>query len=261
MFDLSLALTDIGNYRKKLLLGFGFTGAVTSMSFIFVVPEIFLVAPILVIIGVTCLGSSFVVLNSFLPLLAGNHPQVHATEASQASPSIPMEELRGSNSVENPGSHHVNGLYAAKQKTDSTALKMSTEISSKGVGIGYIAALFVQLLSILFLYLMSKSKHSSTLAVRMVLFFVGLWWFGFTIPAYLFLRDRPGPPLKSALSKGNRLKTSFAYVAFAWKSLWKTIKIALGLPQVIVFLVAVSISLFPSRRNHHETGLSHSRLF
>lgn len=151
-----------------------------------------------------------------------------------------MEDLRRSDSEEQPETHRANGLYAAKQKKDSIALKMSTEISSRGVGIGYAAALFVQLLSIGFLYLMSKSKHSSTLAVRLVLFFVGVWWFGFTIPAYYHLRDRPGPPLNSAKLQGNRLKAGFAYVAFAWKSLWKTIKIALGLPQVIVFLVAVS---------------------
>lgn len=238
-------LTILGNYRKKLLLGFGFTGAITSMLFIFVVPEIFFIAPVLVIIGVTCLGSSFVVLNSYLPLLAGNHPEVHAAEMHHSSSSIPMEEFSRSGSSEQPELHRANGLYAAKQKKDSIALKMSTEISSKGVGIGYAAALFVQLMSIGFLYLMSKSKHSSTLAVRLVLFFVGVWWFGFTIPAYMYLRNRPGPPLNSASMKGNKLKAGFAYVSFAWKSLWKTIKIALGLPQVIVFLVAVSSRTLP----------------
>lgn len=219
------------------------------MLFIFVVPEIFLVAPLLVIIGVTCLGSSFVVLNSFLPLLAGNHPKAQAADHprhSESIDSISMEpvspELRRRPSAEHHESHHVNGLYPAKQQLDSAALKVSTEISSKGVGIGYIAALFVQLLSIGLLYLMSKTNASSTLAVRMVLLFVGLWWFAGTIPAYLYLRDRPGPPLKSALSRGNKLRSCFAYVAFAWTSLWKTIKIAMGLPQVIIFLVAVSIA-------------------
>jgi UMF1 family MFS transporter len=209
------------------------------MLFIFIVPEIFLIAPILVIIGVTCLGSSFVVLNSFLPLLASNHPKVLGAKEDSYS-SIPMETLTPRDSAEHQESHRVNGLYPAKQATDSTALKVSTEISSKGVGIGYIAALFVQLLSIGLLYFMSKTNASSTLAVRMVLFFVGMWWFAGTIPAYLYLRNRPGPPLKSALSKGNKLQSCFAYVSFAWTSLWQTIKIALGLPQVIVFLAAVS---------------------
>jgi UMF1 family MFS transporter len=214
------------------------------MLFIFVVPEIYLVAPILVIIGVTCLGSSFVVLNSFLPLLAGNHPTVHETDGKNHPSANSMEMLspgsRQRESSEHHESHRVNGLYPARRKTDSLALKVSTEISSKGVGIGYTAALFVQLLSILLLYLMSKTNSSSTLAVRMVLLFVGLWWFCGTIPAYLYLRDRPGPPLKSALSKGNKLTSCLAYVVFAWSSLWTTIKIALRLPQVIVFLVAVS---------------------
>ncbi len=215
--------------------------------FIFIIPEIFIIAPFLVIIGVTCLGSSFVVLNSFLPLLAGNHPLVQsAGENLHERTAIPLESLspglRRREPTEHDEGHHIGELSSSNRpKTDSIALKTSTEISAKGVGIGYMAALFVQLLSIGLLYLMSKVKSaSSTIGVRMVLFFVGLWWLFFTIPAYLYLRDRPGPPLKSALSKGNRLRSCVAYVSYAWISLWKTIKIALKLPQVILFLVAVS---------------------
>lgn len=226
------------------------------MVFILVVPEIYWIAPFLVIIGVTCLGSSFVVLNSFLPLLAANHPSVQDSKSGYDEPSsIPLESFspgfRRRNSVEYSESQHFNGLNALtpanRQKKDSSTLKVSTEISAKGVGVGYRAALFVQLLSIGLLYLMSKVKGvSSTIAVRMILFFVGVWWFAFTIPAYLYLRDRPGPPLKAALSKGNKLMSGLAYVTFAWQSLWKTIKIAFKLPQVILFLVAVSLNLFLS---------------
>jgi UMF1 family MFS transporter len=126
----------------------------------------------------------------------------------------------------------------ANCKSDSPELKLSAQISSKGVGIGYAAAVFVQILSILVLFIMSKASVSSTLPLRLVLFMVGLWWFTFTIPSSMWLRTRPGPTLKAAVSKGGRLRSYVAYVVFAWVSLWKTIKVAVKLRQMLLFLVA-----------------------
>ncbi|TVY12654.1 Autophagy-related protein 22-1 [Lachnellula arida] len=218
------SVADHGNYRKKLLLGFGFTGATSSMLFLLVIPKLFLVASILVIIGVTCLGSSFVILNSFLPLLVANM-------APNRDSSVPMDDLPPS--YEESSNH----TFGAK-KSDSSALKLSTKISSKGVGIGYMAAVFVQILSILLLFLMSKTSVSSTLPLRLVLFLVGVWWFAFTIPSSLWLRDRPGPPLKTGISGTSKLRSCLAYISFACVSLWKTIKVALKLRQAVIFLIA-----------------------
>lgn len=206
---------------------FGFTGATTSMLFLLVVPRIYLVAPLLVIIGVTCLGSSFVLLNSYLPLLVLNHPRSRV-------PSIALQSL--SSSEQNPEidfDHDSSG-----SKSDSAELKLSAEISSKGVGIGYAAAVFVQILSILLLYLMSKTSVASTVPLRMVLFMVGVWWFVFTIPSTLWLRTRPGPPLKAADPGRGRWLSFIAYCSFAWLSLWKTIKVAAKLKQMVIFLIA-----------------------
>lgn len=222
-------LTASGNYRKRLLVMFGFTGATTSMLFILVFPQIYLVAPILVIIGVTCLGSSFVLLNSFLPLLVLNHPQAQASN-------IALQPLASGRRGSADGSDMPYRLSASK--SDSSELQLSSQISSKGVGIGYAAAVFVQILSILLLFLMSKTSVSSTLPLRMVLFLVGSWWFAFTIPSYRWLRTRPGPPLNTATSHLSRWRSFLAYGSFAWMSLWKTIKVAAKLKQVIIFLIA-----------------------
>ncbi|TVY85939.1 Autophagy-related protein, partial [Lachnellula willkommii] len=182
------------------------------------------IASILVIIGVTCLGSSFVILNSFLPLLVANM-------VPNRDSSVPMDDLPPS--YEESSNH----TFGAK-KSDSSALKLSTKISSKGVGIGYMAAVFVQILSILLLFLMSKTSVSSTLPLRLVLFLVGAWWFAFTIPSSLWLRDRPGPPLKTGISGTSKLRSCLAYISFACVSLWKTIKVALKLRQAVIFLIA-----------------------
>ncbi|KAE8445229.1 Autophagy- protein 22 [Mollisiaceae sp. DMI_Dod_QoI] len=233
------SVADHGTYRKKLLLSFAFTGAVCSMLFMVVVPQIFLAASLLTIISVTCLGSSFVLLNSYLPLLVANHPDTRRGEDNihsiSEAPGPLSPSLRRRASSEHDG---FNITRTAALTTDATELKLSTLISSKGVGIGYLAAVFVQLLSILILFFLSKMSVSSTLALRLVLLLVGLWWFLFSIPSMLSLRDRPGPPLKSKVSSGAHWRSCFVYISFAWMSLWKTIKVASRLRQVVIFLVA-----------------------
>jgi len=206
------------------------------MLFLLIVPKIYLFGPLLVVIGVTCLGSSFVLLNSFLPVLVANHPSIQnrASRFNNESPSIPLEFMSGSRNWTEDGPYRPTTMTA---KSSSAELQLSSQISSKGVGIGYCAAVFVQILSIILLYSLSKTNASSTLPLRLVLFVVGLWWFGFTIPTVLYLRPRPGPPLTTA-SRPGRLRALLAYLSFAWLSLFRTIKLALQLRQMVIFLIA-----------------------
>ncbi|XMA16650.1 hypothetical protein WAI453_009441 [Rhynchosporium graminicola] len=233
------AVADHGRYRKKFLIGFGVTGGISSALFIFVVPRMFLVGPVLAVVGVTCLGSSFVILNSFLPLLVTNHPQ--AQDGSEPRTNDSLATARSPNFDE--GELSVNDVAPCNitrgggDVPDSLALALSTKISSKGVGLGYMAAVFVQILSILVLFGMSKLSVSSTLPLHLVLFMVGCWWLAFTIPASVWLNDRPGPPLKT-ISSARRWRTCVAYIIFAWESVWKTVKVAARLRQMVLFLVA-----------------------
>jgi len=210
------------------------------MLFILVVPKIYLLGAILVVVGVTCLGSSFVLLNAFLPLLVANHPLVvTGGRSNQDSSSIPLESLSPDRDSIDDEERDDRRAFPSVSKSTTTELQLSSKISSKGVGIGYIAAVFVQILSILVLFLMSKKKNvSSTLPLRLVLLMVGIWWFAFTIPSSMWLRDRPGPPLETASSHRNKWRAFVAYFSFAWISLWKTIKVAIKLRQMIIFLVA-----------------------
>lgn len=206
-----------GTYRKRFLLAFGFTGAVSSMLFILVSPSVYLLGSLLVIIGVACLGSSFVLLNSFLPLLARNEPSVTASA-----------DGNGFMNHEQPS-----------EKTMSPELALSTKISAKGVGIGYTAAVFVQVLSIGLLVALNKFSFSSaTIPLRAVLFVVGLWWAAFTVPCFLWLRDRPGPPLQSSHGRKSRLSQLLTYVVFAWSSVWRTVMVAVKMRQTLIFLIA-----------------------
>jgi MFS transporter, UMF1 family len=106
------------------------------------------------------------------------------------------------------------------------------------MGIGYLAAGFLQTISMFIVI----GTHQTLFSLRLVLFIVGVWWFVFTIPAAMWLRPRPGPPLDlgssrgSAKGKGGVISDNLAYARYAWKSLWRTIVRARRLKDVVFFL-------------------------
>lgn len=67
---------DHGNYRKRLLLLFAFFGSITTMLFLPVTSAVYLLGSLWAIVGNVCFGVSFVLLNSFLPVLVRHHPAV-----------------------------------------------------------------------------------------------------------------------------------------------------------------------------------------
>ena len=67
---------DHGRYRKSLLVAFAVIGAIVTMLFLPVTPSVYLFGSLWAIIGNVCFGASFVLLNSFLPLLVRHHPTV-----------------------------------------------------------------------------------------------------------------------------------------------------------------------------------------
>lgn len=214
-----------------MLLTFAYVGSIASALFIFISPSVFFLAPLLVIIGVACLGCSFTLLNAFLPLLVTNHEDNHKLD-DDADSDFELEAL-------NPESTPVHRSDPDKLARD---LERSAKISSKGVGLGYIAAILVQVCSILILFLFSKtsiSKTSPSLPMRVILFIVGIWWAIFTIPTFLWLRQRPGPPLptKSGL-RPSKLSTVFFYIKFSLSSFWATIRQAVRLRQTVIFLIS-----------------------
>ena len=243
---------DHGNHRKTLLLSFAFTGSLATMLFIAIVPKVYLLGALLAIISNTCFGASFVLLNSFLPLLVRHHPSIQDSSRKDRNTSRDPEDtgahdmmldedephLDSSSVALLASSHaHEGRLRQKYTKATSPELQLSTQISAYGIGIGYIAAVVVQTLAILIILGIRYASDSDTLALRIVLLFVGLWWLLFTIPAAMWLRPRPGPPL-SFTSKGKQIRTWTGYVIHAWKSLGKTILRARHLKDVVLFLCA-----------------------
>lgn len=242
---------DHGSYRKSLLVTFAFIGSISMMLFLGVVPKVYLLGALFAIIANTCFGASFVLLNSFLPVLVRHHPTVlegreellspddaMTSDAENSGPSTtggkPSPDasapLLGSGKGDRAMAADSNDLFAS---ITSLELKLSTRISSYGIGIGYIGAVTLQIICILVV----MTIHQTTFSLRLVLFVIGLWWFIFTIPAAFWLRPRPGPPLLAA-DGGKQLHTWVGYMAYAWRSLGKTAMRARRLKDIVLFLAA-----------------------
>ncbi|KAI1765298.1 autophagy-related protein 22 [Hypoxylon sp. FL1150] len=244
---------DHGNYRKRLLLMFAWVGSFSVMFYIFISKEVYILGALLTIISNTSFGASFVLLNSFLPLLVRHHPKVQQSvagipedfdpedetlvESQSLSTTATLDEhpLSNSTSALLPRNDpHIDGLRRepTHEEITSIELQLSMQISAKGIGIGYGAGLFVQCASIAILVAMG----SSTWSQRVVLCFIGAWWAIFTIPAAMWLRSRPGPPLPQSAHQG--LRAWLSYIAYSWKNLFRTVKLARRLIDIVLFLAS-----------------------
>jgi len=222
------------------------------MLFLPIVPKVYLLGALLAMIANTCFGASFVLLNSFLPLLVRHHPKTQYSP--DITPDLPSTTL-GDEPEDEPLSQEntlVDSTAAllspvpdatspkpAAENLSSIELQLSTQISSFGIGIGYSAGLFVQCVCIVIVFAMKNVTKSSTLPLRVVLFVIGAWWFVFTFPAALWLRPRPGPPLSSSNPNDPKAtRTWIAYFVYSWSSLWRTVKLARRLKDITLFLAA-----------------------
>lgn len=212
------------------------------MLFLPLGPNMLLVAALMAIFANTCYGASSVLLNSFLPLLVRNHPDAFGDEIFDDEISS-NNRTPGESTPEEDSTLDVStvdattALLPSGNKTppnvNSSDLSVGTKVSSYGTGIGYIGALLLQTSSIFVV----KATGSTVFSLRLVLFIVGLWWAIFTFPSALWLRPRPGPPLHLPESAG-KTYILFAYVAYSWKSLGRSIMRARKLKDVLLFLAA-----------------------
>ena len=244
---------DHGNYRKMLLTTFAFIGSISTMLFLLVVPTVYLLGSLLAIIANTCFGASFVLLNSFLPLLVRYHPALLTRASERFGTGTDTDRSRDCRPFEDHNPELVSDdatspLLRACQ-TDrrgyetvtghrnvdcvSGELKLSTEISSYGIGIGYIGAVILQIVSIIVVV----RTHRGTFSLRLVLFLIGLWWFVFSIPAIIWLRSRSGSPLPFT-HDGKRHPSLIDYIVYAWKSLGRTARHTRQLKDILLFLAA-----------------------
>jgi MFS transporter, UMF1 family len=225
----------VGSHRKNLLLMFAGVGSVAGMLFPAVGTGGAMWAGLLAIIGNVCpsrvvltkvaFGASFVCLNAFLPLLVRNHPSItHAEDTSTQE-----NEYTAVSQEEPPSTEEIDISPPATQQS----LLLSTRISTQGIAIGYTSGMLLQLATIPLVILTGSTTKSLQLAVLVS----GLWWALFSLPAALWMRPRPGPPLPAAKSTG-AVRRTLEYILYGWKVIFATVLKASKLKDVMFFLGA-----------------------
>lgn len=251
---------DHGRYRKTLLLVFAFTGAIATMLFLPVTSNVYALGALWAIVANVCLGASFVLLNAYIPIMVRWHPMVQYGSITSSRGPTNQEGSAGDEEIEQDLvltrsiSDEEHGLldstaqllpatqprpHPPSPAASSAELQLSTRISSNGIGFGYLAALFVQILVIAVVIL----TGSTTWSLRLALFMVGAWWFLLTVPAAYCLEPRPGPPIvinaKTTVNGStSKTRTWIGYMTYSWKSLGRTILKARRLKDVLFFLCA-----------------------
>ena len=83
---------DHGRYRKTLLFAFAFVGSIATMLFLPVTPAVYLLGSLWAIVGNVCFGASFVLLNSFLPLLVRHYPAARERPQPTDAERVPADD-------------------------------------------------------------------------------------------------------------------------------------------------------------------------
>ena len=163
-------------------------------------------------------------LNAFLPLIVRNHPLLQSEaleippEEEQVYTAVPQDEV------------------AQPEVTPSgtrRSLLLSTRISTQGIAIGYASGVLIQCTTIPLVIFTGSTTKSLQLAVLVS----GLWWALFTIPAALWMRPRPGPPLPTSKA-ASHFRRILGYIVYGWNVIFATLGHARRLKDVMFFLAA-----------------------
>lgn len=182
--------------RKPLLISFAVTGSLATILFFFLDPQspVWLLIVALAIVANVCFGASFVLLNSYLGVLARGMPEC-----------IEKEQLLVESSRTEDNDDPDNETHEKERREYSRLLSETTSyISARGIAAGYGAGILYMFLSanhcffninifpsipgvivVLLSLIPVTILHGSTLALRLAIGASGIWWLAFTIRMFL----------------------------------------------------------------------------
>lgn len=166
-----------------------------------------------------------VCLNAFLPLLVRNHPSLQS-----AAEDIPPEEEAVYTAVPQDDAQTQMDITPSVTRQ---SLLLSTRISTQGIAIGYSSGVLIQCTTIPLVILTGSTTKSLQLAVLVS----GIWWALFSIPAAIWMRPRPGPPLPASKSNSH-VRRIIGYIIYGWRVIFATLSHARRLKDVMFFLAS-----------------------
>ncbi|KAF5338850.1 hypothetical protein D9758_015574 [Tetrapyrgos nigripes] len=216
-------IADHPSRRKRLLLSFAFSGALSATLFLLLPSDsvIWWISAFLAAIANVGFGTSVVAMNSYLPGLAREAPEV--TDAREELERAVREETEAEVeagddeticapeegqdqdqqpllSTSHPHPHSQDIPRSQKVQTLRTAYttllsQTTSRISSQGIALGYGSGILLLALALVPVTLMGGSTTSLRLAIGLS----GIWWALFTIPAGWWLPGGEDSP-KSAVT-------------------------------------------------------------
>ncbi|KAJ7902874.1 autophagy-related protein 22-like protein [Mycena olivaceomarginata] len=178
-------IADHPPHRKILLLTFAFFGALAATAFL-ILPSsspVWFLCALLASIANVGFGASVVAMNSYLPSLAKDAPEVVQvlTEIQDSADGAAHDHHS-----ENPDAPLIAPSAertALRARYDTALSRAMSRISSLGIAMGYGAGI-----CLLIVALIPVTKlHGSTFSLRLAIGLSGIWWAVFTIPAALWL--------------------------------------------------------------------------
>lgn len=159
VFLLGGALADRGGARKGVLLAASWLGAAACVTALFVTPATWQLGLPVAVVSNACFGLSGVMMNAYLPLLAGANPA-------------------------------VRGFPENSPERAAAAEARATDMSAKGFAAGYCAGVLGIILCVPLI--LSLPEIAGYQAAHVV---AGVWWAAWMVPVARYLHARPGPPL------------------------------------------------------------------
>ena len=189
-------MCSIAPHRKALLLTFAAIGSLATIFFLLLPSSspVWYLSALLAMFANVGFGASVVAMNSYIPSLAKEAPEV----VSILNDLEPMGDVSAMDvdsdldmSTENPsapllGSSAPTDVDKRKRLEEEYQAELSratSRISSLGIALGYgagIALLIVALIPV-------TKLHGSTFVLRLTIGLSGIWWAVFTIPAAIWL--------------------------------------------------------------------------
>ncbi|KDR72926.1 hypothetical protein GALMADRAFT_252271 [Galerina marginata CBS 339.88] len=206
-------IADHPPHRKLLLLSFAALGSIAATLFLLLpsTSPLWYLSAFLAMSANVGFGASTVAMNSYLPSLAKEAPEViiilDKLQTLESGDELSADmDSDPDTSTENPNAPLLassapfdvdkkNQLEADYQAELSRA---TSRISSLGIALGYGAGICLLVVALVPVTML----HGSTFALRLAIGLSGIWWAGFTIPAALWL-----PSASSTSHRNRRLDT------------------------------------------------------
>ncbi|KAJ7764884.1 autophagy-related protein 22-like protein [Mycena metata] len=215
-------IADHPPHRKILLVTFGLLGALSATTFLLLpsTSPVWFLSALLASIANVGFGASVVAMNSYLPALAKESPEVvqireeieDSADAAETDGAAGPTESQEAPLISRPPSEEHAALHA---KYDAELSRATARISSQGIALGYGAGI-----CLLVVALIPVTKlNGSTWSLRLAIGLSGIWWAVFTIPAALWLPGGRAAAASGGGESGDGKWSAWHEIVAAWKRL------------------------------------------